>query len=507
MLIFLHFLSENRGVVLCALIFGCAFRYLFDTSLYYVCQCTYLEFLLRVRRALYEFRKTEAAPKALAETAAAAAEPAQKRGRGGRAGADGRNAAAAAPLLRGVQLVAPERYTANGQTLVPSKRVSSLCAVADLPRGECVGYGGFDDCCAGEAASASASKSDGFFEEDDAWRSKVQCLREAAEVHRQVRQHVQRKLRPGMELLEIAEMVDSAASKLVGFDPKNPLRRSAAFPTGLSINEVAAHDTVNPGDVRRRLLPTDVLKLDFGIQIEGHIVDGAFTCAFDPMHDELMAAVREATNEGIRAAGPDARVAEIGERIREVMEAGEVHHPDGRVQRVKAIRNLTGHSIAPYRIHAVKSLPSVDTGGHEKMLPGELWAVETFGSVGGVGYVTGLGNCSHFMRPSSSKLNAFQKSILSTNAQSLLDIVDRRFGTLAFCPRWIVQEAASCKSPLLKGSSPRWWSAPLEELCKVGVVNSYPPLADLQGSYTAQYEHTVLLGARGKEILTRGDDY
>ena len=32
----------------------------------------------------------------------------------------------------------------------------------------------------------------------------------------------------------------------------------------------------------------------------GHILDCAFTCAFDPMHDELMEAVREATNLGRR---------------------------------------------------------------------------------------------------------------------------------------------------------------------------------------------------------------
>mmetsp|Transcript_115519 Transcript_115519/g.210056 ORF Transcript_115519/g.210056 Transcript_115519/m.210056 type:complete len:142 (+) Transcript_115519:3-428(+) len=141
------------------------------------------------------------------------------------------------------------------------------------------------------------------------------------------------------------------------------------------------------------------------------------------------------------------------------------------------------------------------------MKAGELWAVETFGTAGGVGYVQNMENCSHFMRPSASGLSAWHRRALSDSAQSLFDILDRRFSTLAFCPRWIVQEAERCKSPLFQTSDQRWWSAPLNELCNIGVVSKYPPLADLPGYYTAQYEHTVLLGDKSKEVLTRGSDY
>ncbi|CAK9061192.1 unnamed protein product [Durusdinium trenchii] len=305
-----------------------------------------------------------------------------------------------------------------------------------------------------------------------------------------------------MELLEIADLVEKASSSLVGFDPRNPLRRGWAFPTGLSLNEVAAHDTVNPCDPARYLRPADLLKIDFGVHVEGHILDCAFSMSFDPMHDELMRAVQEATEEGIRQAGHDVRISHVSRCIQEVMEAAEVHRPDGKVLPVKVIKNLTGHLIGPYKIHAGKSLPSVNTGDQTRMLAGELWAVETFGSVGGFGYVGNGGNCSHFMRPSSAA-PTWQSPMLSSKAISLLELIDRRFGTLAFCPRWLVQEGDRSKMKMAKGSQ-MWWSAPLDELCNLGVVNRYPPLADLQGSYTAQYEHTILLGSSGKEVLTRG---
>jgi methionine aminopeptidase len=40
-----------------------------------------------------------------------------------------------------------------------------------------------------------------------------------------------------------------------------------------------------------------------------------------------------------------------------------------------------------------------------------------------------------------------------------------------------------------------------------GIVEPYPPLCDVKGSYTAQYEHTILLKPTCKEVVSRGDDY
>lgn len=44
----------------------------------------------------------------------------------------------------------------------------------------------------------------------------------------------------------------------------------------------------------------DVLKVDFGVHVKGRIVDSAFTLSFDPTYDNLLTAVKEATETGIR---------------------------------------------------------------------------------------------------------------------------------------------------------------------------------------------------------------
>lgn len=65
-------------------------------------------------------------------------------------------------------------------------------------------------------------------------------------------------------------------------------------------------------------------------------------------------------------AGIDVRLCDVGEAIQEVMESYEVEL-DGRTYTVKPIRNLNGHSIAPYRIHAGKTVPIVKGGEATKM--------------------------------------------------------------------------------------------------------------------------------------------
>ena len=80
---------------------------------------------------------------------------------------------------------------------------------------------------------------------DESWQSDFNDLRHAAEVHRQVRQYAQKTIKPGMTMTEIANLIEDATRALVEEDG---LKRGIGFPTGLSLNHVAAHYTPNAGD-------------------------------------------------------------------------------------------------------------------------------------------------------------------------------------------------------------------------------------------------------------------
>lgn len=53
------------------------------------------------------------------------------------------------------------------------------------------------------------------------------------------------------------------------------------------------------------------MKVDFGTQVDGRIIDCAWTVSFDPQFDPLLEAVKAATNTGIRHAGIDVPLNEV----------------------------------------------------------------------------------------------------------------------------------------------------------------------------------------------------
>lgn len=126
-----------------------------------------------------------------------------------------------------------------------------------------------------------------------------------------MRKYAQSIIKPGMKMVDICNEIENMNRKLI---EANKIEAGIAFPTGCSINHVAAHYTPNPGD-DRVLGKDDVMKIDFGTQVRGLLVDCAFTVSFNPVYDNLLLAVKEATNTGIREAGIDARLNEIGAAI------------------------------------------------------------------------------------------------------------------------------------------------------------------------------------------------
>ena len=131
--------------------------------------------------------------------------------------------------------------------------------------------------------------------------------RQGAEIHRQVRQWAQKNIiKPGKSLTEIAEGIEDSVRALtghMGLEEGDSLIAGMGFPTGLNINHCAAHDSPNAGN-KTILQQGDVMKVDIGVHVNGRIVDSAFTVAFDPVYDNLLEAVKDATNTGVRVIFP-----------------------------------------------------------------------------------------------------------------------------------------------------------------------------------------------------------
>lgn len=60
------------------------------------------------------------------------------------------------------------------------------------------------------------------------------------------------------------------------------------------------------------------------MHVNGRIVDSAFTMNFEPTWDRLLESVKDATYTGVKTAGIDVRLCDIGDAVQEVMESYEV---------------------------------------------------------------------------------------------------------------------------------------------------------------------------------------
>jgi methionyl aminopeptidase len=320
--------------------------------------------------------------------------------------------------------------------------------------------------------------------------------RKAAEVHRQVRRYVQTIAKPGITMSQLADEIEDGVRALVGhqaIETGDALKAGMGFPTGLCLNNIAAHWTPNPGFKDPVLQYDDVLSIDFGVHVNGRIVDSAFTIAHNPVYDNLLEGVKAATNTGLKVhlqpllfsllltaiqeAGIDARMDHISECIQEIMESYEVTL-NGKTTPIKGIKSLSGHNILRYHIHGEKQVPFVKTRTSQRMEEGDVFAIETFGSTGRgtirdeVG-VYGYGR--------NEKVSA--KGLHHASARALLKLIDENFGTLVFSRRYL--ERVGAKN----------YHLGMKTLVKEGIVEQYEPLVEVAGSYVAQFEHVSAMSA------------
>lgn len=218
-------------------------------------------------------------------------------------------------------------------------------------------------------------------------------------------------------------------------------------------------------------------------------------------------------------------MSDIGAAIQEVMESYEVEI-DGKVFPVKAIRNITGHDILRYHIHGGKQIPFIKNNNQDKMEEGEVYAIETFGSTGRGFLDDDVGHKRTFPLQYTYLINAAvgwslrlreKREHVWCQSASFLGQVSPQNHRRQFWQHRLFSpvsraswgEELSSWGKLLRERCVYVidFTAQMKNLVDNGIVECYSPLVDVKGSYTAQFEHTILLHSGGKEVISRGDDY
>jgi len=262
-------------------------------------------------------------------------------------------------------------------------------------------------------------------------------------IHKIVQNNIKKKLSNVNNALDIVKKIENDIKLYTKYNTNNPTKNGIAFPVGIGINEVAAHFTPSK-DNNPKINKDDIVKIDFGVHINGCITDGAFSWCPSGKYNKLIDISKQATNIGIKNSGVNVILGEIGGYIQEYIESCEIEI-DQKVYPVKSIYDLCGHKIDQYKIHSGKAVPNVRIPYYERMLEDEVYAIETFPTIGNSSIITDHSICNHFMITDYN--NNFD--------EKTKDIYFNR-KTLAFCPRWfdfdIPDNKYIKKYPLLRGN-------------------------------------------------------
>jgi len=287
-------------------------------------------------------------------------------------------------------------------------------------------------------------------------------LLKAGRVSKEAKERAVDLVTEGALLLDVAEEVEDLMRRR-GAQP--------AFPTCISIDDIAAHYTPTHADTLR-FKRGHVVKLDLGAQIDGWVADTAVTVEVGARNwTELIRASELALQTAIEAVHPGVATRDLGAGIERAIKS----------HGYKPIRNLTGHTIERYVLHAGKSVPNVPHG-HDALQAGEVVAIEPF-STSGSGQVDGrrTGNIYRVLKP---------KALREPELDDFVSLLRETFRTLPFAERWAYR--LDKRAPAL-----------LNQLVRLRAVMTYPALLDTAQGIVAQTEHTMIVGLDGAEVTTQ----
>jgi methionyl aminopeptidase len=194
----------------------------------------------------------------------------------------------------------------------------------------------------------------------------------------------------------------------------------------------------------------------------------------NPDHEALVKASVDATNVAIQMMRPGAKLNTIGALIEDTIQSAGF----------EPIKQLSGHQLKEYELHADKQVPCVSGKSEVLVEEGEVYAIETFAS-------TGSGNITDLPRPLIYQLLPVRVPVRFKGTKQFLGITRKEYKEFPFAKRWIAERM-----------SPASLEMAIKELEKNGALFGHNILAEEKGEFVSQHEHTVIITERGHEKTT-----
>jgi len=253
-------------------------------------------------------------------------------------------------------------------------------------------------------------------------------------------------VKEGVLVLNVCEKIEAKIKGLGG---------KLAFPVNVSINRIAAHYTALPND-KMSLSRGDLVKLDVGAHINGAIGDVATSVDLGN-NKKLIQSVENALENIKELIKPGTELRQIGKVIQKTIQENGF----------SPIKNLSGHELGLYEVHAGITIPNYDNGDKTKLKKGQHIAIEPF-ATNGAGKITEGGESGIYRL-----INI--KPVRDLYARNMIKFINEEYKGLPFAKRWLVQKFPS-------------YNYILRLLEKENVVKQYPQLVEISKGLVSQAE-------------------
>jgi methionyl aminopeptidase len=284
----------------------------------------------------------------------------------------------------------------------------------------------------------------------------------AGKLTAEARKFAEGQIKEGTKLLDIANAIESKIKQLGG---------KSAFPVNISINEIAAHYVPKVNDTTI-LKKGDLVKVDFGVHIDGCAGDIAFSVSIgkNAENEALIEAANSALDAAIATVKPGVEIRKIGSAIESTAkQAG-----------FQVIRNLSGHGIKQFDLHTEPSIPNFDSSEKTKLEMDSIIAIEPF-ITSGKGFVQEAG---------SGEVFKVMKFVPMRDKEILL-YIQKEYNKLPFAKRWLVEKFGAART-----------INAIREALSRGILYEHKTLREVSGAKVAQAEHTILVSEK-VSVLTK----
>src|SRR3989338_5394676 len=237
----------------------------------------------------------------------------------------------------------------------------------------------------------------------------LQKIVTAGQIAAQVRREGAKKLAvPGTSFLEVMDYCEKRILELKG---------EIAW-AQMGVNDAAAHFCPAEDDTGTSK-EGDVIKIDIGVHLDGWIADNAMTVIVGKSteYKDLLKASQNALKAAIKLVRPGCQLWELGEaQLSEAEALG-----------FTTVRNLSGHTIEQYKVHAGISIPTYNNKDETEIQEGWQVALEPF-ITNGDGLIKEKGKATVFMIEQN-------KNARTSYARKIIEEMKPRNG-LPFTTRW-----------------------------------------------------------------------